>query len=179
MTAYVALLRAINLGPHQKIAMTDLRAFAENIGLSSPRTILQTGNLLFESAGSAAKLEAALEKEAAASLGLETPMILRSAAQWAKLIADNPFQQEAKAAPNRLVVMPLKAAATAAKVAALCAAHKGPEAIAVRGATLYIVYRDGIGGSKLTNKKIESALGVLGTGRNWNTALKIAAMLSV
>lgn len=177
MPAYVALLRAVNLGAHQSIAMADLRAFAEALGLKDARTLLQSGNLVFESAKSGATLESLLEKSAAKELGLATPFIVRNAAQWRDIIESNPFPREAKDTPSRLTLMPLKAAPSAASVKALQAAHKGPEKIAARGGDLYIHYVEGIGNSKLTNKKIEKALGALGTVRNWNTVLKLEAIL--
>ena len=48
MSTFVALLRAVNLGSHQQIAMAALRDFATNLGLRDVRTILQSGNLIFE-----------------------------------------------------------------------------------------------------------------------------------
>jgi uncharacterized protein (DUF1697 family) len=73
--------------------------------------------------------------------------------------------------------MPLKSPPKPAAVKALQAAIRGPEQIAVRGRELYATYPAGIGRSKLTVALIEQKLGVRGTGRNWNTVLKLAALV--
>ena len=65
----------------------------------------------------------------------------------------------------------------AQRVKALQAAIKGPEIVRSDGAQLYITYPAGIGDSKLTNALIEKTLGTRGTGRNWNTVLKLAALM--
>jgi uncharacterized protein (DUF1697 family) len=73
-------------------------------------------------------------------------------------------------------VMVLKAAPTAAAVAELQAAIKGPERVEARGRQAYIVFPEGIGRSKLTPAILERRLGAGSTGRNWNTVMKLAAM---
>jgi uncharacterized protein (DUF1697 family) len=72
--------------------------------------------------------------------------------------------------------MPLKSAPRAPQVEALRAAIKGRERVEVDGRHAYLFYPDGIGRSKLTNAVIESRLGARGTGRNWNTVQKLAAL---
>ncbi len=178
----VALLRAVNVGGNS-LPMADLRAFAEGLGFTDVKTLLQSGNLVFADAKgrSTAALSALLEKEAKARLGLETDFILRTPEEWRALIAANPFQKEAGADPAHLVVLPLKGDAPGAgALEALRAAIVGSERVELRGRDLFAVYPDGIGRSKLTITIIERKLGgVRGTGRNWNTVLKIAALLGV
>jgi uncharacterized protein (DUF1697 family) len=176
MTVFIALLRAVNVGGSGKIAMADLRAMAEDMGLETPRTLLQSGNLVFGGRGGSAALEARLEAETAKRFGLKTSYLVRTAAEWGDLIAANPFPEEAKADPSHMVAMPLKEAPPAAAVSALRAAIKGRETVECTGRTLYLVYPDGIGTSKLTIAVIEKKLGTVGTGRNWNTVLKLAAL---
>ena len=72
--------------------------------------------------------------------------------------------------------MPLKTAPAAGALERLRAAIKGPEGVELIGRNAYLVYPDGIGRSKLTIGVIEKALGVRGTGRNWNTVVKLAEM---
>jgi len=178
MPQFVALLRAVNLGPHNKIAMADLKALAEGCGLSGARTLLQSGNLVFEAkAKTSAALEKLLEAALLKELGLKTPVVVRSAAEWRAALDDNPFPKEAKADPSHTCLMPLKAKVEKAALAALVAAIVGREQAKVVGQQLYLVYPDGIGESKLTAALIEKKLGVSGTARNWNTAQKIAALL--
>lgn len=182
-TTYVALLRAVNLGPHNRIGKDDLRALAERLGYGEARTLLASGNLVFS--GPAARergdveLERALEAEAAKRLGLHTDFFVRSAAHWAELVAANPFPAKAKRDPGHLVAMCLKEAPAAGALEALraaIAAVKGPELVELEGRCAYVVYPEGIGRSKVTLPLIEKKLGTRGTGRNWNTVLKLAAM---
>jgi uncharacterized protein (DUF1697 family) len=178
MPAFVALLRAVNLGPHNKIAMADLKQVAEGCGLRRARTLLQSGNLVFEAeAKSCAALERSFEAALEKQLGLKTPVIVRSGAEWTAAIDANPFAQAAKADPAHLVLMPLRAKPAKGALAALTAAIVGREQVKLVGAELYLVYPDGIGNSKLTSALIDKKLGVTGTARNWNTVQKIAAAL--
>ncbi|MGF6230404.1 uncharacterized protein (DUF1697 family) [Inquilinus ginsengisoli] len=174
MTTWIALLRAVNLAGHAPIRMADLRALAAEIGLAEPRTLLQSGNLVFEGKGPAGALERTLEEALKQHLGLGTEVFVRSAADWAGLIARNPFPEEAESDPSHLVLLPLKQAPKA--VAALQAGIVGREQVRTDGRHAYITYPDGIGRSKLTMAAIEKKLGTSGTGRNWNTVLKLAAL---
>lgn len=177
MTTYVALLRAINVGGTKPIGMADLRGFFGELGFEDVRSLLQTGNVVFRgTANTGATLERLLESEAAQRFGLSTTFVVRTAKEWAALVATNPFPKEAASDPSHLVVLLLKDAPPAPSVKALQAAIQGPEIIRLVAKQLYVVYPDGIGRSKLTNKLIEKALGTTGTGRNWNTVLKIAEL---
>jgi uncharacterized protein (DUF1697 family) len=171
----VAFLRAVNVGG-RSLPMADLRAMLAKLGLGEPRTLLQSGNAVFASAKAPKALEALLEAAAAKQFGLETDFFVRTAREWDAAIDANPFPREAKEDPSHLLVMPLKAAPGAAEVDALRAAIKGRESVAVVGRCAYLVYPDGIGRSKLTIAVIESRLKTRGTGRNWNTAQKLAAL---
>jgi uncharacterized protein (DUF1697 family) len=178
MAAYVALLRAVNLAGHNSISMADLKAVAAGAGLAEPRTLLQSGNLLFQStARSSAGLEKVLETALAKELDLKTPVMVRSLAEWRAAIAANPHAAEARKDPGHLLLMPLKGKPPAAGVAALQAAIVGRETVRAVGSALYMIYPDGIGRSKLKTSLIEKKIGVVGTGRNWNTVLKVLAAL--
>jgi uncharacterized protein (DUF1697 family) len=173
---HIALLRAINLPRHGQVAMADLRDLLVRLGFTEPRSLLQSGNLVFRTAPiSSARLEGVLEAEARKHLGLETDFIVRTSTEWREVVAANPFPREAESDPGHLVVMPLKAKAHPARVEALRSAIRGREIVRAVGKQLYIVYPDGIGRSRLTVALIEKKLGTRGTGRNWNTALKLAA----
>jgi uncharacterized protein (DUF1697 family) len=174
---FIALLRAINLGSHKPIAMSALRDFVADLSFTDARTLLQTGNVVFRGeAQSAGKLEHLLEMEAKAHLGLDTDFFVRSAKDWKALLSRNPFPDEARRDPSHLVVMFLKDAPDAKSLATLRAAIKGPETVDVAEKQAYIIYPAGIGRSRLTHALIETKLGTRGTGRNWNTVLKLAAL---
>lgn len=177
MEPHVALLRAVNLGPHKKIAMADLRAAGEALGFDGVGTVLQTGNLVFR-APPGVDLEARIEAELKRRLSLETEAMVRTAMELAGVIAENPFADAAREDPSHLVVMFLKAPLADGAAEALQSAIKGREQVRGRGREAYMVYPDGIGTSKVTPALVGRKLGV-GTGRNWNTVLKIAAMMGV
>jgi uncharacterized protein (DUF1697 family) len=174
---YVGLLRAINLGPHNRVAMGDLRTMCAAIGLDEAKTLLASGNVVFQSRiASSDKLEQALEAASKKHLGVTTDYFVRSAKEWASIIDANPFPAEAKGDPGHLLMMCLRDAPTAAQVKALQAAIKGREVVKAKGRQAYFFYPDGVGRSKLTIKVIEAALGTRGTARNWNTVLKLGEL---
>ncbi|MGE0443047.1 MAG: DUF1697 domain-containing protein [Gemmatimonadales bacterium] len=176
MPRYAAFLRAVNLGSHKKVAMTDLRATAEALGFHRPQTLLQTGNLVFDSPlASAARAESRLEQGLAAELGLETECYVRTPGELDAIVAANPYPGMARDDPAHLVVMLFRARLAPSAVKALAGAIRGRETVAAEGRTLYLTYPDGIGTSKLTPAVIARHLGVPGTGRNWNTLLKVQA----
>jgi uncharacterized protein (DUF1697 family) len=181
MPTHVALLRGVNVVGNTMVSMSDLREVLGEMGFADVRSLLQSGNLVFRTdrrlAG--ASLERMLEAATAKRLGRDSPTyIVRSAAEWKALIDANPFPAAAKRDPSHLLVMFLKMPAVAANVKALRAAIRGCETIEAVGKHLYVVYPDGVGKSKFTHGLIERHLATRATGRNWNTVLKMAALLS-
>jgi uncharacterized protein (DUF1697 family) len=174
---YVALLRGVNVGGNRKVVMAELREFAARAGLNDPRTLLQSGNLVFRAPSRpASEFERLLEVEAEKQLGLRTDFLVRTADEWKRVVARNPFTQEALRDPSHLLVMFLKDSTRKTAVDAVRAANPGPETIHAAGRELYIVFPRGIGTSKLPNLLTEARLGTRGTGRNWNTVLKLLAL---
>ena len=176
---FAALLRAVNLGSHNKVPMASLREVAETLGLDEARTLLQSGNLVFRDARgrTAAALESALERAVRDALGVDTEVFVRTAAELAAAIAANPFPAEAKSDPSHLVVSFHRAPHDVADVARLQAAIPGRERVKSAGRELYIVYPDGIGRSRLTPAIAAKHIRSSGTARNWNTVTKLAALL--
>jgi len=178
VTTYIALLRGINVGGRKPVAMGDLRDLLTRAGLAEVQSLLQSGNLVFRSAShTAAQLEALLESRVAAQLALDTRFFVRSAAEWAAIVRRNPFPDEADRDPGHLVVMLFKQKPRAGDVKTLQAGIRGREVIRAGGPHAYIVFPDGQGRSKLTNALIERTLGTPGTARNWNTVLKLEALV--
>jgi len=176
LTPHVALFRAVNVGG-RKATSAELRALADDLGLEDARTLLQSGNLVFRSARAGAELEVEMEQAFAARFGYASDVMVRGPEEWRATVAANPFAEMAERDPSHLLVVALKAAPGEADVAALRAWIPGRETLTAAGRALIIAYPDGILASKLTGALIERRLGVRGTGRNWNTATKLAAML--
>jgi uncharacterized protein (DUF1697 family) len=172
----IALLRAVNLGSKSTIAMANVREMLVALGFADARSLLASGNLVFRATTSGSDLEALLEAQLTKRFGLRTDVLVRTLPEWREVIERNPFPQEAKRDPSHLVVMALKSAPNDAQVRGLQAAITGPEVVRAVGRHAYLVYPAGIGRSPLTTAVIEKALGTRGTGRNWNTVLKLEAL---
>jgi uncharacterized protein (DUF1697 family) len=176
---HVALIRGINVGGHKQVAMADLLTLMAKLGLSNPRSLLQSGNLVFENAGrTAEQLERLLEAEIERRMAMKLDVFVRTAEEWTTIVRRNPFTAEAERDPARLIVMFLKDAPEAKDVKAVRAAISGPETIQVVGRHGYVVYPAGMGNSRLTHAVLERKLARRGTARNWNTVLKLAALTS-
>src|SRR5712672_4018365 len=102
MVAFVALLRAINVGGTGKLPMSDLEDICEELGFGAVRTYIASGNVVFTSRKSEAAVKAALEKRLEVYARKPVGVLVRSAAEMAQILADNPFP---KAAPNRTMAV--------------------------------------------------------------------------
>jgi uncharacterized protein (DUF1697 family) len=174
---YAALLRAVNVAGYQKVSMAALRTCCEGAGFTDVRTLLQSGNVVFESpAKKSEALESLLEKAVTRQFGFTTEFFVRTGKDLARILAENPFPKMAKEDPGHLLVLFLKDAVRAATVADLQKAIRDREQVRGEGREVYIAYPDGVGRSRLTMPMIEKKLGTRGTGRNWNTVGKLAAM---
>ncbi|MCW5697082.1 MAG: DUF1697 domain-containing protein [Bauldia sp.] len=182
MPSHVALLRAVNVGGTGMVAMAALRDLFADLGFGAAKTLLQSGNVVFDGGRTApAKLEATLEAEALSRLGLRTDFIIRTAAEWSGVVAANPFPDFARDNPKFLHVGFAKSAPDKAAIAAVEEAIAGlPEQVKMNGRESYIVYPGGAGTSKLGPAlvKVERKHpSIRATARNWNTVMKIAALL--
>jgi uncharacterized protein (DUF1697 family) len=175
MTTYVVLLRGINLGSHNKVAMSDLRSFLTELGAEDVSTYVQSGNAVMRSARKAEPLGRAVERTLADRLGLDIVVVVRTAAQMTKVVGNNPFAGREKD-PTKLHVAFLSKAPGAKRASALEVPGDGPEAFEVRGREVYLHYPNGYGRSKLTNAFVEKRLGVSATNRNWRTVTKLAEL---
>jgi uncharacterized protein (DUF1697 family) len=175
----VALLRGINVGGNKKVPMAELRAMTAKLGFDDPKTLLQSGNLIFSAtARPMGKLEQLLEDATKKHIGVECSYLLRSADEWMGIVAANPFKAEAKADPAHLAVTFCRDVPTAAALQILKEEIRGKEALKAVGRELYVWYPDGMGTSKLALALSKNRLGTICTARNWNTVMKVSAMLA-
>jgi len=176
MTAYVALLRGVNVGGNKMVAMADLREMLATLGFEDPKTLLQSGNAVFRGkATPPAKLEAMLEAATQKRFGLTCDFHVRTAAELEAAIDANPLKAEAKKDPSHMLLHFFKAPLDPAKVKAAQAAITGPEIVRCDGRHMYMFYPAGIGNSK-ADAVVGKTIAVRGTARNWNTVLKLAAL---
>jgi uncharacterized protein (DUF1697 family) len=175
---YAALLRGINVGGNKKVPMADLRAMTAKLGFDDPRTLLQSGNLVFSARSQPmAKLEVLLEAATKKHIGVECSYLLRNAGEWKKIVAANPFRAEAKSDPAHLAVTFCREAPAPAALQALRAEIRGKEDFEAIDRELFVWYPDGMGTSRLALALSKSRLGTICTARNWNTVMKVGALL--
>ncbi|HTU68710.1 MAG TPA: DUF1697 domain-containing protein [Candidatus Baltobacteraceae bacterium] len=170
---YLALLRGVNVSG-KTAPMAEVRKHVEALGFADVRTLLQSGNLIFEAPKRApTTIETEIERILLLEMSLATTAMVRTAQELDEIITGNPFEEEAERDPSHVVAVFLKEAPAAAKGKELQASLVGAEQTALRWNTLYAVYPDGIGESKLTPALIERKLGTQATARNWNTIRKL------
>jgi uncharacterized protein (DUF1697 family) len=166
MTAFVALLRAINVGGTGKLPMTELAAMCEAAGHGGVKTYIASGNVVFASSQSEAAVKADLEKRLADYAGKPVGLVVRTAAEMAAVRDANPFPD---APGNRTVAIFLDAAPPADALAHAVGVQSEQMRLGKR--EVYVLYDEGMGTSKL---RIPAAKA--GTARNMNTVAKLAAM---
>jgi uncharacterized protein (DUF1697 family) len=173
MGGYVALLRGINVAGRRKVPMAELRAVAQALGLRRVRTLIASGNLLFDGEGEPAALEAKLESAIEARFGFAVDVMVRTAEQWFAYAAANPFPEESERAPKFVLLYAGKQANAAEAVEGLRARAEHGEKVAGNGDAVWIYFADGAGRSKLSGGPRPGRW----TGRNWRTVLAIREML--
>jgi uncharacterized protein (DUF1697 family) len=172
VTTYVALLRGINLGPTNKIAMPALRAMTEELGYTDVATYISSGNLIFRTSKKAPTVERALTKAITDTFGLTIDVMVRNDAQLKKVLGGNPYPD---ANPSQLTVAFLaKPPGPKAKeqVAAAAAEH---EPFTFGDRCVYVNYSHGLANSKLA-AQFSSIIGVSSTVRTIRTVAKLVEM---
>ena len=175
MKRYVALLRGINVGKAKRVAMADLRALMEALGLTGVRTLLNSGNAVFEAKGGTAAGHAkALKAAILAHAGVDCEVIVKSAADLAAAIAEHPLKHHADD-DARLLVLFTQDSSSLAQLKPLQDNDWAPEAFAVGAHAAWLWCANGIIESRIS-KATGKLLGQRGTARNWATVGKLHAM---
>ncbi len=172
MPTYVALLRAVNLGSHNKVAMPKLRAAVEALGYRDVSTYIQSGNLILTADDKAAAVEQTVRDAIADAFGLDVVALVRSRDQLKKIVDANPFVDKAREL-NHLHAVFLATKPEAKAVDSLTSADWGGDEVHVRGTEAYLHLPNGYGRAKLNNMVVEKSLGVPATARNWRTTTKL------
>lgn len=174
---YVALLRGVNVGRANRVAMADLRVLAERLGFTRVRTLLNSGNLVFAARDTGKGSVAERLREAlAADLGVSARVVVLTASELEEVLAANPLCVEGRDL-SRLQVAFLESPADARKLSPLLDTDWGCEEMAVGGRAAYLWCPDGVIASRLV-KAVERALGGAATSRNWATTMKLAALVT-
>jgi uncharacterized protein (DUF1697 family) len=173
-TRYVVLLRGINLGKARQVDMGRLREVLSARGHGDVRTHLRSGNVVLDADLPERQLAADVEEALRSGFGMEVPVVVRTGAELAEVVAADPLPGAA-ADPAHYLVTFLPAPPQPDRVAALPPAPEG-EGYRVLGRELYQSLPGGVLGSSLSSWKWDQLLGRAGTARNWNTVRKLAEL---
>ena len=163
MTGWAALLRAVNLGGHNKVPMAELKALCTGLGLDQVQTYIASGNVVFESARGEADLQQAIGSALFATYAKPLGVLVRSAAELAAAVACNPWPDRPG---NRTVAIFVDGPLSLDGITG-----RRDETIELGTRHIYVDYHEGMGDSRL---RIPAAK--FGTARNMNTVTKLAAM---
>jgi uncharacterized protein (DUF1697 family) len=171
---WVCLLRGINVGGHNRVAMAELRHAYEAAGCRPVRTYIQSGNAVVGSdEEDAGNLRLVLRAALAERCGVDVPVLVRSAADWRDVVAANPF---AGSDPADLHVSLLDASPPAGTAERLAAAASGGQRVALVDRQAYWCLPGGVTPARPLLTAADRALGP-GTMRNWRTVLKLTDMV--
>jgi uncharacterized protein (DUF1697 family) len=174
LNRFVVLLRGVNVGKGNRVPMAEFRAALESLGHGSVRTLLNSGNAVFTSAGrNTSRLADTIAAMVQERFGVVTPVIVKSATDFAAIVSDNPIMPPATDHARFLVAF----AMDPEKLQALEGLHallQPGERFAITGHAAYLHCTGGL----LESKAAETVLGRAGrsvTTRNWATVLKLSA----
>jgi uncharacterized protein (DUF1697 family) len=171
------MLRAVNVGGHNKIKMEALRALYESMKLREAQTYVQSGNVIFRTdERDIALLTKRIEDGIERKFGFRPNVILRTAAEMREVIARNPFAKRRGIEPSKLLVTFLGSDPGAEAREKILQIKCDPEELRIKGREPYIYFPNGIGRSKLSWAGLEKTLKTPGTARNWNSVTKMLEM---
>ncbi len=176
MSTFIALLRGINVGGHNKVPMAELRPLCAELGWGDVQTYIQSGNLVFTAGGAPAALENELERAIERRFGFKVSVLVRAAKDWPAYIKGNPFPEASEKEPNAVMLGLSKSPPKADAEKGLRERATHGERIVQVGEALWIHFSDGVAGSKLSPGLLDRLVGSPVTTRNWRTVLKLGEM---
>jgi len=167
MNTYISMLRGINVSGQKQVRMAELKRQYEALDLKNVHTYLQSGNVIFDSeAQDTEALAHAIEARMEASFFFSVPVLIRTAADFRRIIENHPFQDEE---PVRVLVTFLYERPGLAKLDELSRYEDKVDQFAIGEQEIFLFCPGGYGRTKLSNTFFEKRLGVIATTRNWKT----------
>jgi uncharacterized protein (DUF1697 family) len=174
---YVSMLRGINVGGHKRIKMDLLRASFEALGFEQVKTYIQSGNVVFKTVKSSpAVLSRKMEERILKDFGFPASVISRTAGEFGKAIANNPFLKEHGIDPEKLHVMFLSEAPAPAALKKLADLIAPPDHCHSVVREIYFYLPNGVSQSVLFRTPVDRILSVITTMRNWRTVNALQQM---
>jgi uncharacterized protein (DUF1697 family) len=170
MPVYVSMLRGINVGGHKRIKMDQLRVSLGALGFEQIKTYIQSGNVVFKAGKSSpAALSNKTETKILQDFGFSASVISRTADEFSKTIASNPFLKQRGIDHERLHVMFLSDAPKPAALKRLAEVTAPPDQFHASGREIYFHLPNGVSQSVLFKSPVDRILSVVTTTRNWRT----------
>ena len=177
MTVVVSLLRAVNLGPHNRMKMDALLKACESLGFLNAKTYVQSGNVVFRTKEhDLTKLSRRFETAIERTFGFRSAVICRTREELEDVVQRNPFAKRPEVSGGKLIVAFLGQEPTPDAAKNMSLIKTNPEEVVLSGRELYIHFPNGQGRSKLSIQGLERTLGTASTARNWNSVTKLLAM---
>ena len=177
MTAYISLLRGINVGPKKTVKMEDLIALYKSLGLENIRTYLRSGNVVFEApARETDTLATILADSITGAAGFPATVLIRTGDELRAIVANNPFLAEKPYDPGTLHVTFLSGLPAAISVGEVNKVRDETDRFVIRGREVYLSCPNGYGRTRFSNTFFERKLALAATTRNWKTVMALAAM---
>jgi len=183
MPVFIALLRGVNVGGHNKVPMATLRQALEASGFERVRTYIQSGNVVLDAhTDDAAAVATRVREVIATSFGLDIATIAVASSDFADVVAANPYPGEADHRRVQAIFLPSPLDdESREQVRALqdAAAQRGArDTCTVEGAVMYLHTPDGFGTSELAKALSTKGRGIhrSGTARNWATVTALLAL---
>jgi uncharacterized protein (DUF1697 family) len=174
MTVFIALLRGINVGGRKRVRMADLVHLCRDLGFHHVRTYLQSGNVLFESPqDDPGQVSAMVGGEISRKWGFPVKVILRTSAEFRRIITSNPLAGEGLDA-DTLHVTFLSELPPEGVPEGMREGKDGHDRYVNVGREVYLSCPDGYGKTKFSTGFFEKKLGVAATTRNWKTVTALA-----
>ena len=175
MTTYIAFLRGVNVGAHNRMKMDELRALFESLGYDDVETYIQSGNVVFEAAGTdEAELREAVHDAIGDEFGYDVSVMIRTREELADVVAGQPFDVPGADGIRHYVTF-LHEAPSDEQVEALLDAQTNAESFAVDGRAVYSeLDKDALGDGRFTDAG--DTLGLEATRRNWDVVTAVAEL---
>ena len=181
MTIYIALLRGIIVGGHNKIIMAQLKSSLEQLALQNIRTYIQSGNIIFESNESEEDLQSKIQDKIHEDFEILTTVVIRNAEELLQIVRQCPFPEQKiteasiSCKGECLHVALLPTSPTKANRENYLTYANTKELAVIQGRDIYLLFYDSIRNSKIGSKL--DILGIPATVRNWKTLSKLIKMV--
>jgi uncharacterized protein (DUF1697 family) len=171
MQKLISFLRGVNMTGHNSIRMADLSELYKNLGFSDAVTFIQSGNVIFSSAGKATSADIAekIEKGILDSFSYKIPVMIRTLPEMEDLLSSNPFLKEEKFDPAKMAVIFLHEIPLDINIQNIINVDYPPDKFKIIGKEIFIFCPNGFGRTKLYTTFFEKKINVKGTARNWKT----------